>query len=49
MVSPNSLDSVTKIFSITVRGLEPATQPPLISESSMPTQCQKDTCERHDL
>ena len=30
----NSLNSVTKIFVITVKGLEPATQPPLELETS---------------
>ena len=38
-----------KIFVITVRRLEPATQPPLVLETRMPPQHQQDTCERQDL
>ena len=38
-----------KILVNTVKGLEPATQPPLVEETRMPAQCQQDTCERRDL
>ena len=34
---------------MTLRGLEPAIQPPLVLETSMLPQRQKDTCERLDL
>ena len=34
---------------MTLKGLEPATQPPLVLETSMLPQCQQDTCERQDL
>ena len=37
-----TLDSVTKIFVITVKGLKPATQPPLVCETV--PQYQQDTC-----
>ena len=49
MFSMNSLNSVTKIFAITVEGLESATQPPLVQEARMLPRCQQDTCERQDL
>ena len=49
MVSLNSLNSVTRILDITVKGLEPATKPPLELETTMLPQRQKDTCERKDL
>ena len=42
-VSLNSPNSETKIFVITVKGLEPATQLPLVWETSMLPQCQQDT------
>ena len=44
-----SLNSVAKIFVITVKGLELATQPALVLETRMLPQCQQDTCERQDL
>ena len=34
---------------MTLKGLEPATQPPLVSETSMLPQRHQDTCERQDL
>ena len=37
-----SLNSA-KIFVITVKGLEPTTQPPLVWETRMLPQCQQDT------
>ena len=46
MLSLNSLNSVTKIFVITLKGLEPATQAPLVLETRMIPQCQQDTCMR---
>ena len=48
-VSVNSTNSVTKIFAITVNGLEPATRPPLVLETRMLPQHQQDTCARLDL
>ena len=42
-VSLNLLNSVTKIFVITVKELEPTTQPPLVWETRMLPQCQQDT------
>ena len=44
-----SLNAVTKIFVIKVRGLETATQSPLVKETRMLPQCKQDTCERQDL
>ena len=49
MFSLNSVNSVTKIFVITVKGLKPATQPPLVLETMMLSQHQQDTHERQDL
>ena len=37
------------IFVITLKGLEPAIQPPLALETRMLPQCQQDTCEWQDL
>ena len=34
---------------MTLKGLEPATQPPLVLETRMLPQRQQDTCERLDL
>ena len=34
-----------KIFAITIKGFEPATQPPLVWETSMLPQNQHNTCE----
>ena len=45
----NSANSVTKMFVITVKGLEPGTQPSLLLETMMLPQHQKYTCERQDL
>ena len=45
-LSQNSANSWTKIFVITVKGLEPVT---LVLETRMLPQCQQDTCERRDL
>ena len=39
-----SLNSVTKISVITVKGLKPATQSPLVLETRMLPQCHQDTC-----
>ena len=38
-----------KIFVITVKGLEPATQPPLVRKTRILPQHHQDTCERQDL
>ena len=37
MFSLNSVNSVTKTFVITVKGLEPATQPPLVRDQDATT------------
>ena len=34
---------------MTLKGLQPATQPPLVLETRMLLQHQQDTCERLDL
>ena len=41
MLSLNSVNSVTNIFVITVRGLKPVTQPPLVYETRMLQQRQQ--------
>ena len=42
-------NSVTKVFVITAKGLEPAIQPPLVLETRMQEQHKYDTCWRRDL
>ena len=42
-------DSVTETLVITVKGLEPATQPPPVLETRMLPQRQQDTCQRQEL
>ena len=43
------LNSARKIFVFTVKGLEPATQRPLVYQTRMLPQRPQDTCERQDL
>ena len=43
------LNSARKIFVFTVKGLEPATQRPLVYKTRMLPQRPQDTCERQDL
>ena len=45
----NLLNSVTKIFVITLKGLEPVIPPPLVQETSMLPQYEQDTCETQGL
>ena len=49
MFSLNLLNSVTKIFVMTVKGHEQTTQLPLVLETRMLPQCQQDTCERQEV
>ena len=43
------LEFSDKIYVITVKGLEPATQPRLVLKTRMLPQYQQDTCETQDL
>ena len=43
MVSLNSVNSVTKIFDITLKGLEPATQPPQQDATTAPAGHMRET------